>query len=129
MRTCNCIKLVLALFGFGLTAIQARAQSIYTPYAFTNFAGAPGGPGSADGIGSAAQFNVPHSAAVDSAGNVYVGDTFNHTIRKIAPGGVVTTLAGGYARRVEDTVRIHVNTIVAARQIAEESGSAGASAG
>jgi acetoin utilization deacetylase AcuC-like enzyme len=32
---------------------------------------------------------------------------------------VVTTLAGGYARRVEDTVRIHVNTIVAAREVAE----------
>src|SRR6202045_4501106 len=31
---------------------------------------------------------------------------------------VVTTLAGGYARRVEDTVRIHVNTILAAREIA-----------
>lgn len=31
---------------------------------------------------------------------------------------VVTALAGGYARRVEDTVRIHVNTIVAAREIA-----------
>ena len=31
---------------------------------------------------------------------------------------VVTTLAGGYARRVEDTVRIHVNTIVAARDVA-----------
>jgi len=31
---------------------------------------------------------------------------------------VATTLAGGYARRVEDTVRIHVNTIVAAREIA-----------
>jgi acetoin utilization deacetylase AcuC-like enzyme len=31
---------------------------------------------------------------------------------------VVTTLAGGYARRVEDTVRIHVNTIVAAREAA-----------
>ena len=94
MRTCNCIKLVLALFGLGLTAIQTRAQSIYTPYAFTNFAGAPGGPGIADGIGSAAQFNVPHSAAVDSAGNVYVGDTFNHTIRKITPAGAVTTVAG-----------------------------------
>ena len=50
MRTCNCFKLVLALFGLGLTAIQTRAQSIYTPYAFTNFAGAPGGPGIADGI-------------------------------------------------------------------------------
>lgn len=31
---------------------------------------------------------------------------------------VVTTLAGGYARKVEDTVRIHVNTIVAAREVA-----------
>jgi acetoin utilization deacetylase AcuC-like enzyme len=32
---------------------------------------------------------------------------------------VATTLAGGYARRVEDTVRIHVNTIVAAREVAQ----------
>jgi acetoin utilization deacetylase AcuC-like enzyme len=30
---------------------------------------------------------------------------------------VVTTLAGGYARRVEDTVKIHVNTILAAREV------------
>ncbi len=42
---------------------------------------------------------------------------------------VATTLAGGYARRVEDTVQIHVNTIVAAKEIAEESGRSGASAG
>jgi acetoin utilization deacetylase AcuC-like enzyme len=32
---------------------------------------------------------------------------------------VATTLAGGYARRVEDTVRIHVNTILVARDVAE----------
>ncbi len=32
---------------------------------------------------------------------------------------VVTTLAGGYARRIEDTVQIHVNTILAAREVAE----------
>jgi acetoin utilization deacetylase AcuC-like enzyme len=31
---------------------------------------------------------------------------------------VVTTLAGGYARRVEDTVRIHINTVLAARELA-----------
>jgi len=31
---------------------------------------------------------------------------------------VATALAGGYARRVEDTIRIHVNTIVAAREVA-----------
>lgn len=33
---------------------------------------------------------------------------------------VATTLAGGYARRVEDTIRIHVNTILAAREVAED---------
>jgi hypothetical protein len=31
---------------------------------------------------------------VDSAGNVYVGDLYNYTIRKVTPGGAVTTLAG-----------------------------------
>ena len=31
---------------------------------------------------------------------------------------VVTTLAGGYARRLEDTVRIHINTVLAARELA-----------
>ena len=39
---------------------------------------------------------------------------------------VATTLAGGYARRVEDTVRIHVNTILAARDVALEFPSASA---
>jgi acetoin utilization deacetylase AcuC-like enzyme len=39
---------------------------------------------------------------------------------------VVTVLAGGYARRVEDTVRIHVNTIVAACEVAEAFPSAAA---
>lgn len=33
---------------------------------------------------------------------------------------LATALAGGYARRLEDTVAIHVNTIVAAREIAEK---------
>jgi acetoin utilization deacetylase AcuC-like enzyme len=31
---------------------------------------------------------------------------------------IATVLAGGYARRVEDTIRIHVNTILAARDVA-----------
>lgn len=43
---------------------------------------------------------------------------FDEARRRNVP--VVTTLAGGYARRVEDTVQIHVNTVLAARSVAEK---------
>ena len=61
----------------------------------TTLAGA-GAPGGFDGTGPGARFNAPEGVAVDSAGVVYVADTVSDTIRKITPGGVVTTLAGFY---------------------------------
>jgi sugar lactone lactonase YvrE len=73
----------------------ARAQLNYaTPYTFTTLAGDAGTAGSVDGIGRAARFNNPNGVAVDRAGNVYVADSGNHTIRRVTPTGVVTTLAG-----------------------------------
>lgn len=62
----------------------------------TTLAGKGGimGDGSADGIGSAALFFEPAGVAVDGTQNVYVADTLNFTIRKIGPGGVVSTVAG-----------------------------------
>jgi hypothetical protein len=60
----------------------------------TTLAGAPGVRGSADGSGAAARFNLPSGVAVDGAGNIYVADRVNHTIRKLTAAGVVTTLAG-----------------------------------
>ncbi len=50
--------------------------------------------GSADGLGPVASFRNPSGVTVDGAGNVYVADTCNHKIRKISPGGLVTTFAG-----------------------------------
>jgi DNA-binding beta-propeller fold protein YncE len=47
-----------------------------------------------DGNGADARFCNPQGLAVDTAGNVFVADTGNHTVRKISPTGEVTTLAG-----------------------------------
>jgi sugar lactone lactonase YvrE len=64
----------------------------------TTLAGSFGQYGTNDGVGGAArfgtQYGVPAGVAVDGSDNIYVADEGNYTIRKIAPGALVTTLAG-----------------------------------
>jgi hypothetical protein len=61
----------------------------------TTFAGSPGAPGSTDAAGAAARFNGTQGLASDGAGNLFVADYFNHTIRKVVIAtGEVTTFAG-----------------------------------
>jgi DNA-binding beta-propeller fold protein YncE len=60
----------------------------------STLAGAAGIAGTADGTGSSARFSFPCGIAVDGAGNLYVADTENHTIRKVTQSGQASTVAG-----------------------------------
>lgn len=60
----------------------------------STFAGT-GKAGFDNGMRVTASFRHPYGLAIDRKGNMYVGDVGNHCIRKIAPDGKVSTLAGG----------------------------------
>src|SRR5690242_16823335 len=87
-RLARCASAFLAL----LIGLQAASDYSH-PYSFSTLAGAAS-VGSQDGPGANARFYSPRAAVVDSAGNTYIVDTGNHTIRKITSAGVVSTFAG-----------------------------------
>jgi hypothetical protein len=95
----------LGLDDISVTNIPAQNNS--AAYTWTTIAGYPN-IGSADGVGSIAQFNYDTGIAVDSAKNVYVADQNNSTIRKITPAGLVSTIAGiaGYTGNVDGDGRV-----------------------
>ncbi|WP_137920910.1 NHL repeat-containing protein [Hydrogenophaga sp. 2FB] len=82
---------------------QATVRQITPGGAVSTLAGS-GLHAFADDTGTSASFSAPSGIAVDPAGNVYVGDTYNHRIRKITPTGVVTTLAGSGANNTADGI-------------------------
>jgi uncharacterized protein (TIGR03437 family) len=54
-----------------------------------------------DGPAASAQLNQPQGVAVDSAGNLYIADTFNNRIRKVSNGVISTAVGGGTSLGVE----------------------------
>jgi len=74
----NCIRKITPAGGVTTLAGDTNAQTA----------------GYADGPGGQARFNTPTSLAVDGDDNVYVADDYNGLIRKITPGGQVSTIAG-----------------------------------
>ncbi|MEK6324767.1 MAG: peptidoglycan DD-metalloendopeptidase family protein [Acidobacteriota bacterium] len=61
-----------------------------------------GTAGFLDGPGASARFDNPQGVAVDSSGMIYVADTGNNRIRRIAVDGTVATLAGGSTSGFQD---------------------------
>jgi len=96
----------IAMDGHGLTYVADSASHTIRKVTMggivTTVAGRAGEAGFADSKGASAQFNYPVAVAADGAGNLYVADTGNRVIRKIAPDGTVSTLAGAVGLRGND---------------------------
>ena len=80
----------ISLPSYAVTTVAGGA------YATSSGSASYGTAGFQDGAGSSALFTYPVGISVDGSGNLYVADTFNHAIRKVAAGTyAVTTVAGG----------------------------------
>ncbi|MFB9863513.1 IPT/TIG domain-containing protein [Rufibacter immobilis] len=72
-----------------------NALRIVTPAGLVStLVGFGGTAGNVDGPVATAKLNYPWKSAIDAQGNIYIAERDNHKIRKITPGGVVSTVAG-----------------------------------
>jgi serine/threonine protein kinase, bacterial len=67
---------------------------VISPSGVVTILAGSGTAGSSNGTGAGASFNGPFGIAIDTLGNLYVTDFNNNLIRKVTPGGVVSTFAG-----------------------------------
>ncbi len=80
---------------FIVDANDHRVRKIAPDGAISTIAG-DGFPGSRGdgGPASAARLNTPYGVAADGAGNLFIADLGNNRVRKVSPGGVITTVPG-----------------------------------
>ncbi|MBJ3810524.1 hypothetical protein JGB26_26025 [Streptomyces flavofungini] len=72
-----------------------RVRKVATDGTITTVAGT-GDPGYIADGGPAAKtrLNAPEGLTVDGDGNLYIADSANHRVRRVAPSGIITTVAG-----------------------------------
>jgi hypothetical protein len=85
----------------GKTA-TADTEFVYVPTVTVSTLAGSSTAGYTNATGGGARFSGPWGLAVGTDGNIYVGDYYNHHIRKVTPGGAVTSLAGGFTPPDED---------------------------
>ncbi len=82
-----------------------RIRKISGDGTITTVAGSGAGSFQGDGgPATSAGLFMPNSVAVDSAGNIYIGDNGDYRVRMVTPDGTITTIAGnGTARGFNDS--------------------------
>jgi TonB-dependent receptor len=83
----------VALVATNITGAGAKVArfTINGASSLGTLAGESGTPGATDGPATDARFNTPQGGIIDKNGNLYIADTDNNSIRKIAPDGTVST--------------------------------------
>jgi hypothetical protein len=89
----KCLRGVAAI-GLGLSGLILIGGLAQAAVGDVSTIAGSGAPGKADGQGVAATFTFPTGVSSDSLGNLYVAEQSNNVIRKITPGGLVSTFAG-----------------------------------
>jgi uncharacterized protein (TIGR03437 family) len=86
-RAISSCAIVLALTALPLIAQQTYVITTVAGNGTLGYSG-DGGPA------TSAEFDNPQSVAVDSGGNLFIGDIWNNRIRKVTPAGTISTVAG-----------------------------------
>jgi sugar lactone lactonase YvrE len=74
---------------------NSRIRKVTSGGTITTFAGTGAAGYSGDnGAATSANLNEPNGVALDTGGNLYIADVYNHRIRKVSTGGIITTVAG-----------------------------------